>query len=86
MPLRKLVEEAGSFDPALIKSLSDVLEDVWLEVGAAFAGESQEVAQAARTVVAKSLLYHAGNGHTQPAILKSLALEALSSAYPKIPF
>ena len=75
MPLRRLADEAGTFEPETIQMLSDTLESVWSEVADLF--EEQEQIDNARSVIARSLLYHASNGHTDSSTLKALALEAL---------
>ena len=75
MPFRRLADEAGTFGPETIQMLSDTLESVWSEVAPLF--EEQEQIDNARSVIARSLLYHASNGHTDGSMLKALALEAL---------
>ena len=75
MPLRQLADEAGTFEPETIQMLNDTLEGVWSEVADLF--DEQEQIDKARSVIARSLLYHASNGHSDGSTLKALALEAL---------
>ena len=86
MPFRRLAEQMGLLEPQAVELLSRVFDEVWLEVGGVFLGETDWAVEKARSVIAKSLIYHWGNGHSQPAILKSLALQALGTAFPKIHF
>ena len=75
MPLRQLADEAGTFEPETIQMLNDTLEGVWSEVADLF--EEQAQIDNARSVIARSLLYHVSNGHSDSSTLKALALEAL---------
>ena len=82
-PIRSLAE-GDSFDPVVLDRLTDILDNIWIEVGHAFAGLPQSFIDDARAVMAKCLLYHAANGQRDPATLKALALRALEGAYPSV--
>ncbi len=84
MPLRRLADETGGCDPETIRKLSDVLDSVWADVGGQFEGQPPEDIEKARTVIARTLLYHWDNGHREAPVLSALALEALAQVNPKI--
>ena len=78
------LSQGGSFDPITLNQLSAVLDNIWIEVGYVFAGQPRSFIDDARTVVARCLLYHSGNGHRDASTLKELALEALAQAHPVV--
>jgi hypothetical protein len=85
MPFRRRAKEAG-FDADAIERLGRILDEVWLEVGDAFAAEPTSIIDEARNVLSKALFYHARNGHDAADVLRLLAKQALAQAYPRVPF
>jgi hypothetical protein len=58
--------------------------EVWIEIGHAFAGQPQGAIDNARAIIAKCLRYHSDNGHSDPRLLKTLALDAVARAHPDV--
>lgn len=82
MPFRNLSKD-GLVDSEIAK-LANLFENIWAEYGAAFTDEPEAVVEHARNVIAKCLMYHARNGHTDFSALKALAIEKLEGAFPKL--
>jgi len=65
-------------------NLDAIHDDIWIEIGHLFVGEPQGVIDNAHALIAKCLRYHSANGHSDPGLLKALALEALARAHPSL--
>ena len=72
MPIFKLVEERGSFDPEEVAVLCNVLDDVMQTLGVL------EVEDPIIETVAKKIVEIAKTGVSDPASLKALTLQAFS--------
>jgi len=82
MPEVHRLAKGGTYEPDTLDLLSDILAEVWTEVGRAF--KTPASVEEARNIIAKCLLYHAGLGLRDPNALKAIVMETLRQQYPKI--
>jgi hypothetical protein len=80
MPEVHRLAQGGAYDPEVIDLLSDILAEVWTEVGRGF--ETPASVEEGRNIIAKCLLYHAGLGLRDSHALKALVMQLLRHHYP----
>ena len=73
--------QGGTYDPATLDVLSDILAEVWTAVGHAF--ETPVSVEDGRNSIAKTLLYHARLGLRDADALKAIVMELLETHYPR---
>ena len=82
MPEVRKLAGSYTYDPDILDVLSEVLAEVWTEVGQAF--ETPALVEQARNSIATTLLYHARLGLRDPTALKALLMQSLRHHYPKL--